>query len=107
MRDYNIDEVRQILKNHNGDELKLVPHFHQRWLERDFKINYVIDCLLNNIPLSITKTNINRFKLIFPHETKPTMDLYVIIEIDDYGIVTVLTAYTNNKRRREHEYKFF
>ena len=42
-----------------------------------------MDCLLNTIPLAISKTYYNRFKLIYPHETKPTMDLYVIIEISD------------------------
>ncbi|AMK15104.1 hypothetical protein [Methanobrevibacter olleyae] len=45
----------------------------------------------------------NRFKLVYPHETKSTMDLYVIIEIDDYRIVKIITAYPVDKRRRECE----
>ena len=77
----------------------------ERWLERDFKINYTVDCLVNNIPLSISKTNYNRFKLIYPHETKPTMDLYVIIEISDDENVSVITVYPEEKKRREHERK--
>ncbi len=103
MRDYNIDEAREILKNHDPDDLRIIPHFQERWLERDFEIDYVVDCLLNEIPLSISKTMVNHFKLIYPHETKPSMDLYVIIEIDEYGIVKMITAYPNDKRRREHE----
>lgn len=101
--DYNIDEAREILKNHNSNDLKLIPHFEERWLERDFEINYVVKCLLNDIPLSISKTMANRFKLVYPHETKSTMDLYVIIEIDDYRIVKIITAYPVDKRRRERE----
>lgn len=103
MRDYNIDEAREILKNYAPDDLRIIPHLQERWLERDFKINYIVDCLLNEIPLSISKTMVNRFKLIYPHETKPSMDLYVIIEIDEYGIVKIITAYPNDKRRRERE----
>ena len=64
--------------------------------------NYIMDCLSNQIPLSISKTYINRFKLIYPHETKKTLDLYIIIEVND-GDISVITAYPKNKKRREHE----
>ena len=105
VRDYNIDESREILKSQDLNNLKIIPYVEQRWLERDFKINYTVDCLVNKIPLSISKTYYNRFKLIYPHETKPTMDLYVIIEISDNENVTVITVYPEEKKRREHERK--
>lgn len=104
VRDYNIDEAREILKSQDPDNLKIIPHVEERWLERDFKINYTVDCLINKIPLSISKTYYNRFKLI-SHETKPTMDLYVIIEISDDENVSVITVYPEEKKRREHERK--
>ena len=105
MRDYNIDEAWEILKSQSPNNLKIIPHVEERWLERDFEINYTVDCLLNTIPLAISKTFHNRFKLIYPHETKPTMDLYVIIEISDDENVSVITAYPEEKKRREHERK--
>ena len=105
VRDYNIDEAREILKSQDLDNLKIIPQVEERWLERDFKINYTVDCLINKIPLSISKTYNNRFKLIYPHETKPTMDLYVIIEISDNENVSVITGYPEEKKRREHERK--
>ena len=105
MRDYNIDKAREILKSQNPSNLKIIPHVEERWLERDFEINYTVNCLLNTIPLSISKTYYNRFKLIYPHETKSTMDLYVIIEISDDENVTIITAYPEEKKRREHERK--
>ena len=105
MRDYNIDEAREILKSQNPNNLKIIPHVEERWLERDFEINYTVDCLLNTVPLSITKTYYNRFKLIYPHETKSTMDLYVIIEISDNENVSIITVYPEEKKRREHERK--
>ena len=103
MKDYNIYEVIKILNNHDPNDLKIIPHLQERWLERDFRINYIVDCISNEIPLSISKTRMNRFKLVYPHETKITMDLYVIIEIDENSIITIITAYPNDKRRREGE----
>ena len=105
MRDYDIDESRDILKSQNPVNLKIIPHVEERWLERDFEINYTVDCLLNKVPLSISKTYYNRFKLIYPHETKSTMDLYVIIEISDNENVSIITVYPEEKKRREHERK--
>ena len=103
MKDYNIYEVIKILNNHDPNDLKIIHHLQERWLERDFRINYIVDCISNEIPLSISKTRMNRFKLVYPHETKITMDLYVIIEIDENSIITIITAYPNDKRRRERE----
>lgn len=105
MRDYDIDEDRDILKSQDPVNLKIIPHVEERWLERDFEINYTVDCLLNTVPLSISKTFYNRFKLIYPHETKSTMDLYVIIEISDNENVSIITVYPEEKKRREHERK--
>ncbi len=105
MRDYDIDEARDILKSQDPVNLKIIPHVEERWLERDFEINYTVDCLLNTVPLSISKTFYNRFKLIYPHETKSTMDLYVIIEISDNENVSIITVYPEEKKRREHERK--
>ena len=105
MMDYNIDQARDILKSQNKEDLRIIPHLEQRWIERDFEIDYVVDCLFNQVPLSISKTVHNRFKLIYPHETKKTMDLYIIIEISETKTITVITAYPDEKRRREYERK--
>ncbi len=105
MRDYTISDVLEILKSHTINNLKIIPHLEQRWLERDFEINYLVKCLFSQIPLSISKTYYNRFKLIYPHETKESMDLYVIIEISDDEYVSIITAYPEDKRRREYERK--
>ena len=45
----------------------------------------------------------NRFKLIYPHEKIKTKDLYIIIEIDDFEGISVITAYSFSKNRRERE----
>jgi hypothetical protein len=43
-------------------------HTFYNWFERDYNLNYVANCLVNEVPLSISKTCENRFKLIYPHE---------------------------------------
>ena len=55
--------------------------------------------------LSISKTMENRFKLIYPHETVKSQDLYIIIEIDDFERITVKTAYSFSKTRRQREHE--
>lgn len=77
-------------------------HTFYNWFERDYNLNYVANCLVNEVPLSISKTCENRFKLIYPHE-KNKNDLYIIIVIDDFDNVEVLTVYSFNKRRRERD----
>ena len=76
------------------------PNILDNWFERDYNLNYVANCLVNEVPLSISKTCENRFKLIYPHEND---DLYIIIVIDDFDNVEVLTVYSFNKRRRERD----
>jgi hypothetical protein len=47
----------------------------------------------------------NRFKTIYPHKNKDSMDLYIIIEITDYGNVEIVTVYPFSKSRRERTYE--
>lgn len=64
-------------------------------------MNIFQNAYLKKIPLGINKTSENRFKLIYPNEINRNMDLYIIIEIDDYRNIKVITAYNFNKNRRE------
>lgn len=52
------------------------PHILDNWFERDYNLNYVANCLVNEVLLSISKTCENRFKLIYPHEIK-MMSLWI------------------------------
>ena len=95
----------EILGSASSLEISIHPHILDNYFERDYSLNYVLECLLNKIPLSISKTCENRFLLIYPHETIKSKDLYVVIEIDDYEKITIITVYDFNKRRREREIK--
>ena len=101
MMDYNIKEAQDIIQNYNPNLLRFDKHIFKDWFERGYTHQYVAKCLFGEIPLGINKTTENRFKLIYPHEKNKNMDLYIIIEIDDYRNITVITAYVFDKRRRE------
>lgn len=103
MRNYNIKEAQRILKSQDSQSITLVNHVLDNWFERDYNLNYVNDCLINEIPLGIIKTRENRFKLIYPHDKISTRDLYIIIEIDEFERVSIITIYSFDKRRRERE----
>ena len=101
MIDYNIQEAQNIIKNYNPNLLRFDKHIFKDWFERGYTHQYVAECLFEKIPLGINKTTENRFKLIYPHKKNKNMDLYIIIEIDDYRNIKVITAYVFDKRRRE------
>lgn len=103
MINFNIEDVQNILRKRNVNDLVVHPHILDNWFERDYNLNYVANCLVNEVPLSISKTCENRFKLIYPHEKNKNDDLYIIIVIDDFDNVEVLTVYSFNKRRRERD----
>ncbi len=103
MIDYNIQEVQEIIQNYNPNFLRFDKHIFKNWFERGYTHQYVAECLFEKIPLGINKTTENRFKIIYPHEKNKNMDLYIIIEIDDYRNITVITAYAFDRRRRERD----
>lgn len=103
MFDYNIEDALRILKSFDSVDLRLDNHILDNWFEREINLDYILDCLKDKMILSISKTSENRFKLIYPDEKLKTKDLYIIIEIDDFEKITVKTAYTFSKSRRQRE----
>ena len=103
MFDYNIEDAQRILNSFDYSNLRLEDYILDNWFERDVNFNYIYDCLSSKILLSISKTTENRFKLSYPHEKIKTKDFYIIIEIDDFEGIKVITAYSFSKDRRERE----
>jgi len=101
--DYDTDQAREIIKT--CENIRISPHVLENWLNRGIDFNYIEDCLNNKVPLGNNKTWENRFKLIYPHKTKPNEDLYIIIAINDYKEVEVVTIYSFGKHRREKEHE--
>lgn len=103
MFDYNIEDAQRILKSFDGDDLILGNHIFDNWFERNVNFDHIFDCLTDKMLLSISKTTENRFKLIYPHKYNKSKDFYIVIEIDDFERIIVITAYSFSKRRRERE----
>jgi len=92
VRDYDIKQVINILES--NPYIRLSKHGMDRWLLRDIDLNYVKKCL-NTLPVAIIKQNFNLFKLLYPHKSKNTFDIAIIIDIDDdenLEIVTIMIS---------------
>jgi hypothetical protein len=63
--------------------IRTTKHSLDRWLQRDVDLDYIYECL-NMIPLAIIKQNLNLFKLLYSHNTKKSLDLAIIIGINDF-----------------------
>lgn len=103
MLDYNIEDAQRILKSFDYSNLRLEDHVLDNWFERDNDFSYIYDCLSNAMLLGISKTTENRFKLIYPHNKSNSKDFYIVIKIDDFENISVITAYSFSKSRRERE----
>ncbi len=102
MIDYDLYQVYDILKKLDINDLRQGSHVLDNWFSRNYDFAYVADCFVNQIPLGVTKTYHNRFKLIFKNKNE-SEDLYIIIEIGDNEEVTIVTIYPFNKCRRVRE----
>jgi hypothetical protein len=100
--DYSLEDAFLILKE--CDDFRIINHALNRTNVREVTIGYIEKCLKSLEPLGINKTRENRFSLIYPHETKSSEDLYIIIEINDFKEIEVITIYTKSIFRRLREY---
>lgn len=78
MINFNIEDVQNILRKCNVNDLVVHPHILDNWFERDYNLNYVVNCLVNEVPLSISKTCENRLNL-FIHMKKIKMMIYILL----------------------------
>ena len=101
--EYSLEDAFDILKE--CTDFRIINHALNRTDVRRIPIEYIEKCLKSLKPLGINKTRENRFSLIYPHETKSTEDLYIIIEINDFKEIEVITIYTKSILRRLREYE--
>jgi len=77
------------------DDFRIIKHALNRINIREITIEYIEKSLKSLEPLGINKTRENRFSLIYPHETKSSEDLYIIIEINDFKEIEVIACILN------------
>jgi hypothetical protein len=98
VKDYNIKQVINILEN--NPTIKLSKHSMDRWFKRDIDMSYLEKCL-NTLPLGIMKQNFNLFKLFYPHNSRKTLDICIVVDINDYCEIEIVTVFESNKSVRE------
>ena len=105
--DYNIEQAINILGNLKKieiteEKLRETRHTNHRFGKRSlqFSRDAVYDSLINKMPVGISKSNYNTFKLIHEHPKRKSQDIYIIIAIDEHENVKLITVYSYNKKRR-------
>ena len=105
--DYNIEQAINILGNLKEiqiteEKLRETRHINNRFGKRSlsFSRKVVYSSLVNKIPVGISKSNYNTFKLIHEHPDRKSQDIYIVISIDEKENVKLITVYNHNKKRR-------
>ena len=105
--DYNIEQVIDILTNLKKieiteEKIRETRHTNHRFGRRSlqFSRDTVYNSLINKIPVGISKSNYNTFKIIHEHPKRRSQDIYIVIAIDEDENVKLITVYSHNRKRR-------
>lgn len=108
MRDFSIQEAIDIINSlDNTSEIRTTNHFN---INNDLRHNdkeLWSDVLFNHELLGINKQAENKFKLCYKHPDKENKDFYLIIVINEFKSLKMITTYEAKSSRRigENEYR--
>ena len=107
MFDYDIEQAINILGNLKKiqiteENLRETRHSNHRLGKRSlqFSRKAVYSSLVTKVPVGISKSNYNTFKIIHEHPDRRSQDLYIVVAIDDNENVKIITVYSHNRKRR-------
>ncbi|MGL6298796.1 MAG: hypothetical protein ACRC1M_06505 [Methanobacteriaceae archaeon] len=93
-------------KNLSEEKLRILPHILENWNKRNIDINIIYQSVTNKKYLGILKTRENRFQLFYEYPpNEKNEDLILVIEIDDYENIKVVTTFTSKITKRIREYE--
>lgn len=98
MKDYNLYQVSKILQETNINNVQIRRHVLDNYFDRNYTLEDIENSFNNKIPVSITKENYDKFKILY--EFKENEDLCIIISVSDYEDVEIITVYLENKNKR-------
>lgn len=74
MKDYDLGQALEIIKNITPDKLKYTEHFNIRNFQRVNNMDEIINSMLSHNPVGLIKQDYNSFKVIY--QFKKSRDLY-------------------------------
>jgi hypothetical protein len=105
--EYDIKQVIAILDNLKEIEiteenLRETRHTNYRFGRRSlqFSRSAVYSSLINKVPVGISKSNYNTFKIVHEHPQRKSQDIYIVIAIDEGENVKLITVYSHYRKRR-------
>lgn len=107
MKDFSIQEAIDIINSLNdASEIRTTKHFNfNNDLRYDNKELW-IDILFNHELLGINKQAENKFKLCYKYPNKENKDFYLIIVINEFKSLKMITTYEAKSSRRMGENEF-
>ncbi|MFU8653422.1 hypothetical protein [Methanotorris formicicus] len=99
-KDYTIEDVINMLKNIDGDNLIKTEHFISQHNERIPELDIINDFILKKEVVGIIKQDRAKFKLIY--EINERYDLIVIIGIksENPNKISLITCFKQSSKRR-------
>ncbi len=68
--------------------------------QRNEKNEMIYNLLSSEELVGILKQDFNKFKIVYKHPTKISMDVCIVILIDEFKKISMITNFTKNKNLR-------
>lgn len=63
----------------------------------------IYDLLISAEVVGVLKQNYNKFMIYYTHPTKESKDVCIVIGIDDFKNISIITNFTKNRNYRVRE----
>ena len=99
MKDYSIEEVRNIINNCKEYQIKESRHFNIRNVQRIYNLEAVYKCLLKKEIVGILKQDYDKFIVFYEDENKKSIDLAIVVRIEE-DLIYLITVFLSPRGKR-------
>lgn len=101
---WTVYDLKEFLGSLKKEHIRFTLHGKKqlkRYEKKESEIpkSIVVDLLINETPVSITKQHRKKFGLMYPYPLDKNHDLFVAISIKD-KFINIVTIYKSNKEKR-------
>jgi hypothetical protein len=103
--DWDIYEILSFLKDIPENKIVFTGHVKEKIKDREIPYDLIVNSILNETPLAISKQDFSKFKVKYPFKyDKSRYDLVIIILVEPVTkTLKVITTYKENVKKRVRE----
>ncbi|KAF5039949.1 hypothetical protein [Methanobacterium aggregans] len=100
--DWDIYEILSFLKDIREDKIVFTGHVKEKIEDRGISYDTIVNSILNETPLAISKQNFSKFKVKYPFKNNESRyDLVVVVAVEHVTkSLKVITTYKENVKKR-------